>query len=198
MKIMKFFNFLIAAMLTIGLIACSDDSKEDATNDEATDQEQMQDAPDQQGQQQQMQQQNQQQMQQQDQQNTQVPPQDVKIASKADVVKFLKKAIAWIESDAFIDQMRRTVPKAQTQQENDRVMAENKKVEEKFVKMAEESGIPNQQSFQATMEKFKDDEEITKLQQQLNGLMQSKMQIIQQEMMQQQMQQQQQQNPQGQ
>lgn len=176
---MKFFTFLIAISLSISLIACSDDSNEEQNTDEGQDQEQVQDAPQQQQGQQQMQQQQGQQP------NNQVPPQDVKIGTKADVIKFYNKSIAWIESDAFMTQMRKTIPKAQTPEENNRVMAENKKIENMFVKMADESGIPNQQSFQATMEKFKDEQEIKDLQKKLNELMQSRMQIIQQEMMQQ-------------
>ncbi len=194
MRISRILTLLLAMTLSISLIACSDDSNDEAATDEQEGQEQVQDTPQQQGQQQQMQQQ-QQQMQQQ-QQNTQTPPQDVKIASKDDVKNFLKKSIKWIESDAFMQQLRRTIPKSQDEQERNRTLAENKKIEEMFVKIADESGIPNQQSFSATMEKYKDDEEIAKLQQQINGLMQSKMQIIQQEMMQNMQQQQQQQDPQ--
>jgi len=177
MKILKIFTLMIAISLSIGLIACSNETKEEATTDEGAQQEQMQGGQQQQG--------GQQMQQGQQQQNTQVPPQNVKIGTKAEVVQFMKKSIEWIESPAFIDQMRKTIPKAQTPEENSRIMAENKKIEEKFVKMAEASGIPNQQSFQATMDKFKDDKEVKDLQQKLNGLMQSKMQIIQQEMMQQ-------------
>jgi hypothetical protein len=177
MKILKVFTLLIAISLTIGLIACSDDTKDDAATDEGQQQEQVQDTPQQQG--------GQQMQQGQQQQNTQAPPQNVKIGTKADVVKFMKKSIEWIESPAFIDQMRKTIPKAQTPEENTRIMAENKKIEDKFIEMAESSGIPNQQSFQATMDKFKDDQEVKDLQQKLNTLMQSKMQVIQQEMMQQ-------------
>jgi hypothetical protein len=177
MKILKVFTLLIAISLTFGLIACSEDSKEETTTDEGQQQEQVKDTPQQQG--------GQQMQQGQQQQNTQAPPQNVKIGTKADVIKFMKKSIEWIESPAFIDQMRKTIPKAQTPEENTRIMAENKKIEDKFIQMAEASGIPNQQSFQATMEKFKDDQEVKDLQQKLNGLMQSKMQVIQQEMMQQ-------------
>ena len=193
MNFLKIFTFVLMLSLTVGLIACSDDTKDETQTDENQPEENVQNTPpnnNQQGsqgnQQQQQMQKQQQQMQQQMQADTDTS------GTKAEVKAFLKKMVIWVKSDEYINQLRKTIQPGQDQQQS---MAERKKMDKMFFDLLKNSGFPNNQSFEFSMKKYQMDEDVKQELDKLRATIESKMKIIQGEMMKQQLDNQQNQKP---
>lgn len=166
MRTLKIFTFILILSLTVGLLACSDEGKEDAT-DENQDQEQMQDEgkdPAQQGQGG-----NQQQMQQGQQgQQGQQAQQKVEPATKKQLVSFLNSFLDWMKSDQYVKSMKKMYPSSPEEQQQ--AMNARNEMNQKVMNIVKESGFENQRQVQVTLQKFQGDEDIKKLNQELREL----------------------------
>lgn len=172
---MKFLTFILALTLTIGLIACSEDNKDETQTDENQPQENVQNTP-QNNNQQGFQGNQQQQMQ----QNQQIPTNVDTSKTKPELKTFLKKMVIWVESSEYMTQLRKTIQPGQNQQQS---MAERKIMDEMFFNLLKKSGFPNSKSFEYTLRKYQQEEDIKIEFDKLSAAIGTKMKIIQADMM---------------